>query len=339
MVTPMVHEVGVGLDTTPELAAYAVTAYMVPFAALMLVSGTLAERWGRARTMRVSLVLFVVACGLCMLAPDIGWFLAARSAQGATNAFTTPLLVAAITDLVPRARLGRALGLFAGMQALGQGLSPLVSGPSAALDWRLAFAFPAFVAAVLALLPPTMTADDRAAAVPMTSAGQWRALVNRRLAVACAISFLCYFAAVGLTVLSVFRAEEQFGLGPWERGLVASSFGLAGLAAAPALGRLLDASGPRRIGVLMNVVLAGGLLLAALGPSIALLVMGIAVVGIAVTGLRTTINSLATTSAPGNRAGAASLALSLQFFGGSLAPVVWVPAYWRSAGPGSPRPR
>jgi hypothetical protein len=125
--------------------------------------------------------------------------------------------------------------LFAGMQALGQGLSPLVSGPSAALDWRLAFAFPAFVAAVLAMLPPTMTADDRAAAVSMTSAGRWWALVNRRLAVACAISFLCYFAAVGLTVLSVFRAGEQFGLGPWERGLVASSFGLAGLAAAPAL--------------------------------------------------------------------------------------------------------
>jgi MFS family permease len=84
----------------------------------------------------------------------------------------------------------------------------------------------------------------------------------------------------------------------------------------------------------MNVVLAGGLLLAALGPSIALLVMGIAVVGIAVTGLRTTINSLATTSAPGNRAGAASLALSLQFFGGSLAPVGWVPAYTAFGGAG-----
>ncbi|MDT7648653.1 MAG: transporter, family, multidrug resistance protein [Pseudonocardiales bacterium] len=84
----------------------------------------------------------------------------------------------------------------------------------------------------------------------------------------------------------------------------------------------------------MNVVLAGGLLLAALGPSIALLVTGIAVVGIAVTGLRTTINSLATTSAPGNRAGAASLALSLQFFGGSLAPVVWVPAYTAFGGAG-----
>ncbi|AOW85203.1 hypothetical protein BC342_00275 [Streptomyces olivaceus] len=46
MVTPMVHEVAAGLDSTPQTAAAAVSAYMLPFAALMLVSGTLAERWG-----------------------------------------------------------------------------------------------------------------------------------------------------------------------------------------------------------------------------------------------------------------------------------------------------
>ncbi|TCK25723.1 MFS transporter [Pseudonocardia endophytica] len=322
MVTPMVQEVAEGLRSTPELAAVAVTAYMLPFAALMLVSGTLAERWGRARTMRVSLLAFVLACALCTLAPDIGWFLAARALQGATNAFTTPLLVAAITDLVPRARLGRALGLFAGMQAAGQAASPLVSGPSAVLDWRLAFVFPAGVAVALALFSPTMTAHDRPAGPPSV-----RALANRNLAVACALSFLCYLAAVGLTVLSILRAEEDFGLGPWQRGLLAAAFGVAGLAAAPLLGRRLDAIGPRRTGVLMNLLLAAGLVTAAFGSGVVLLGAGIAAVGIAVTGLRTTINSIATTSTDTNRAGAVSLALSFQFFGGALAPLVWVPLH------------
>jgi ACDE family multidrug resistance protein len=313
MVTPMVHEVAAGLGSTPEVAAGAVTAYMVPFAALMLVSGTLAERWGRARTMQVSLVLFVVSCGLCVLAPDIRWFFAARALQGATNAFTTPLLVAAITDLVPRERLGRALGLFAGIQAAGQAFSPLVSGPSAAVDWRWAFALPAVLAIGLALVPPTMTARDGA-----TRVVRWRGLASRQLAIACAMSFLCYSAGVALTVLSVLRAEQEFGLGPWQRGLVAAAFGLAGLAAASLLGRRLDALGPRRTGVAMNAVMVVGLLLAALGPSVALMAVGIALAGITVTGLRTTVNALAATSAPGNRAGAASLALSFQFFGGAL---------------------
>ncbi|GAA1389239.1 MFS transporter [Pseudonocardia kongjuensis] len=322
MVTPMVPEVADGLATTPELAAAAVTAYMLPFAAVMLVSGTLAERWGRARTMQVSLVAFVVACGLCVLAPGIGWFLAARALQGVTNAFTTPLLVAAITDLVPRAGLGRALGLFAGMQAAGQAASPLVSGPSAALDWRLAFVFPALVALVLAALPPTMTAGP-----PRTGPPPVRALLNRNLAVACGLSFLCYLAAVGLTVLAILRAADDFGLGPWERGLLASSFGVAGLLAAPLLGRRLDRLGPRRTGVGMNLLLAAGLVVAAVGPTVLLLGIGIAAVGVAVTGLRTTVNAIAATSTEGNRAGAASLALSFQFFGGALAPLLWVPLY------------
>ncbi|RBL79103.1 MFS transporter, partial [Streptomyces cavourensis] len=47
MVTPIVHEVSAGLSSTPQITAGAVTAYMLPFAALMLFSGTLAERWGR----------------------------------------------------------------------------------------------------------------------------------------------------------------------------------------------------------------------------------------------------------------------------------------------------
>ncbi|WP_207943492.1 MFS transporter [Actinomadura sp. KC345] len=90
MVTPILHEVAGGLDSTPEAATAAVTAYMIPFAALMPVSGTLTERWGRRRTLRLSLAVFILASGLCALAPAIEVFLAGRVLQGATNAFTTP---------------------------------------------------------------------------------------------------------------------------------------------------------------------------------------------------------------------------------------------------------
>src|SRR5690606_41527948 len=120
---------------------------------------------------------------------------------------------------------------------------------------------------------------------------------------------------------------EALGPGAWQRGLLAAAFGVAGLLGAPLLGRRVDALGPRHTGITMNLLLAAGLLLAALGPSLALLAVGIAAVGIAVTGLRTTVNAVAATSASGNRAGAASLALSLQFFGGARAPLPWVPTH------------
>jgi ACDE family multidrug resistance protein len=323
MVTPMLHEVAKGLHSTEAAAAGAVTAYMLPFAGLMLVSGTLSERWGRRRTMRVSLAVFVLASLWCACATDMPWFLAGRALQGATNAFTTPLLVAAIADLVPGERLGRALGWFAAMQAAGQAFSPLVSGVSSAVDWRLAFAFPAAVAIALVALPP----DEGASARRAPGRASWRALLSARLAAASALSFLCYLAAVGLTVLCALRSQQLFGLGPAERGLVSASFGVAGLLCAGLLGKLLDRAGPRSVGLAMNALLATGVVISAFSSTVVMLVLGVVLAGAAVTGIRSTVNSVAVTSTPGNRGGATSLVLSLQFFGGALAPAVWVPLY------------
>ncbi|WP_207943493.1 hypothetical protein [Actinomadura sp. KC345] len=50
--------------------------------------------------------------------------------------------MAAISDITPRERLGRPLGLFAAPQAAGQSFSPVVSGTSAAVHWRPACAAP-----------------------------------------------------------------------------------------------------------------------------------------------------------------------------------------------------
>ncbi|TDH48118.1 MFS transporter [Mycobacterium eburneum] len=323
MVTPMIHEVALGLGGTERAAAGAVSAYMVPFAGLMLVSGTLAERWGRRRTIQVALLLFVVASAWCALAPDMTWFLAGRVVQGATNAFITPLLVAAIGDQVPRHRLGAALGWFAAMQAAGQAFSPLVSGMVTAVHWRLAFAFPAALAVLLVARPPGEAVVARHASGPAS----WRALKTKGLARACALSFLYYLAAVGLTVLGSLRAQQVFGLGPTPRGLVAAGFGIAGLVCAGLLGALMDRIGARILGLAMTTVLAAGILTAAFSATVAMLALGIVLAGIAVTGLRPVINSLAITSAPANRGGAASLALAFQFFGGALAPALWVPLY------------
>lgn len=323
MVTPMVHEVAAGLHGSVTAAAAAVTAYMVPFAALLLVSGTLAERWGRGRVVRAALLVFALVSALCAVAPTMELFLLGRAVQGAANAFITPLLVASIIDLVPGERRGRALGWFAGMQAAGQGFSPLITGVAAAWHWRLAFVFPALLAVVLVLLPP----DAAAAARRATGAVPWRVLVNRRLGSAAALSFLSYLGAVGLTVLVVLRVADDFGFGPVQRGLVSAAFGAAGVAAAGPLGRWAERVGPRPLGLVLNALLAAGLLAAALGPDPLLVVVGVLLAGAAVTGIRTIVNELAATSAPSNRGGAASLALAAQFFGGALAPVLWVPLY------------
>src|SRR5436189_4611519 len=49
-------------DASTGTIAAAIPAYLVPFAALQLVSGTIGERLGRRRVVRTGYVVYAVAC-------------------------------------------------------------------------------------------------------------------------------------------------------------------------------------------------------------------------------------------------------------------------------------
>ena len=130
----LVPELRDAFGATTSQIALAVPAYLVPFALLLVVSGTLGERLGRRRTVQTAYLAYAIASLAAALAPTIGAFLAARAAQGVANAFTTPLLMAALADSVPRARLGRSIGTFAGVQAAGISFAPLLGGLAAEVN-------------------------------------------------------------------------------------------------------------------------------------------------------------------------------------------------------------
>lgn len=331
MVTPMLPELASGLDTSLSTAAWALTAYLIPFAGIMLVSGTLAESWGRARTVRGAYVVYAVASIGCALAPTAGLFLGGRALQGAANAFTSPLLVAAISDAVPRERLSRSLGWYASMQAAGQAFAPLVGGGAAAFDYRWAFVASALAAAGLAFVPPSDAAPaEPGAAGALTAWGRYKALANRPLALACAVAFGLYLSTTGLMVLVALLGGDRFGLGPDARGLVIASFGVAGLATGRVLGRLADRFGLGRAGVTALLVFAAVTAAAGVVPAVWMLVAAVATAGAASTAARVVVNTLAVTSTPENRGGATSMTLSWQFLGSAIAPLVLLPVYHRA---------
>jgi MFS transporter, ACDE family, multidrug resistance protein len=326
MVTPMLPELGVGLKTSLGTAAWALTAYLVPCSALMMVSGTFGDRWGRARTVRVAYLVYAAASLGCALASSPAAFLAARAAQGSASAFTSPLLVASISDAVAPGALGRALGMFGSWQAAGQAFAPLVGGAAAALDYRWAFVVCALAAAGLARMPTPEAPNG----VRRGRTGHWRALANRRLVVSCAIAFCFYLATSGLQLLVALRAVDRFGLGPDTRGLVVATFGLAGLLTGSQLGRLADRLGVQLLGLGALACVGVCVLVAGMVPLLLLLVIVVAAAGSASTASRVVVNALALRSTPTNSGGAASMTLAWQFSGAALAPLVLLPVYtWR----------
>jgi MFS family permease len=117
-----VIERDLGLSTSA--AEWVVLAYLLPLAGLALPSARWLDTVGRRPALSFSLTGFALASLAAGLAPDLGWLIGARLAQGSFGALLFALVPALATTAVrPEAR-GRAMGLITTLGPLG-----LISGP------------------------------------------------------------------------------------------------------------------------------------------------------------------------------------------------------------------
>ncbi|QDP09574.1 MFS transporter [Prescottella equi] len=323
VVTSMLPEIGDGLGTDAAAAASSLTAYLLPFALVMLVSGTLGARWGRMRTVRVAYGVYLAASLACFAAPTLELFLGARVLQGCANAFTTPLLLATLAAMTPQHKLGRALGAFGALQAAGQTSAPLIGGLAAEADWRLAFLAIALVAALLG----AVGLPDAARTIPADTGARLRDALRPDVLRVGVVALLGWGALGGLGFLLAFRAEDVFGMSPAARGLLLTGFGVAGILTARPGGTLIDRIGARRTVVLGAV--AGATLVAVAGTVGYVAVAAIAwfVAGVASQFLLVGVNAAVLGAEGGNRGGAVSVVQSFRFSGAALAPLTLTPLY------------
>jgi MFS family permease len=317
----LIPQVRDDLGTTTAAVTAGITVYMVPFAALQLVSGTLGERWGVTRTVRIAYVAYAVVSILTVIAPDIGVFLVGRALQGAVNAFLSPLLLAALAMGAAPGRVGRLVGTFLAVQTAGAVFSPLLGGAAGAVDWRLAFIAPAILALGLAVLPMPAARDAHLEPPSL------RAALTPRVLRLSLVGALGYLAISGMSFVVALLAADELGAGPTLTGVIVAGFGVAGVVAGRQAGRLADRRGPATASAAGALVCAVALPLtgiadSALGVSAAWTLAG---VGSAL--VWSGLGSLAVEAVPGNRAGATSVYSAFRFAGLALAPVVWLPLF------------
>ena len=325
VILPMFSELRESFDASSSAVGLGFTIYLVPFAALLLVSGTLGERWGRRRTVRSAYLVYVAASVAVALSPTLSLFLAGRVVQGAANAFITPLLVSGLAEITPPERFGRAVGIYSSFQALGGVMAPIVGGITADIDWRWAFVGTAVVAFGLALAPPVGEPRTDVAAPRLGP------LVNRRMVMLGVAAFTAAAGPIGISVVVGVVARDELGVSGTAAGAILVTGALSAMATGPLWGRLVDRWGTRRAGivattgaVVLVAVMAGADLAVTLAVTWAL---AGAFVGFVVVVLQTT----AATSAPDNRGGALSFMLSFRFVGHGVGPVMWIPVVAWSA--------
>lgn len=110
------------------LVGVIVGAALVPQALGQWPAGRMAERFGARAMMIVGLTVAAVASLAFLVPVPVSWLVAFRFVQGIGFAAVIPAELAAVADVVPRARLGRAYGWVSGAQQAGFIAGPAIGG-------------------------------------------------------------------------------------------------------------------------------------------------------------------------------------------------------------------
>lgn len=277
---PLLPQIGDAFAVSPSAAALTVSAGTGGLAITVVLATWIGERVGRARVMRLGLVVAVVAQLVSTAMPTFELLIAARVVLGLALAGLVGVAMGHVGAEVHPAGLGQAMGLYVAGNSIGGVLGRLVTaGVSEFASWRLADAALGVCAAVatiafIVLLPASDQVPRRhLPRPPRPPRGAWLRPQVWALAL---VPFLLMGGFVALYNYLTYRlVGPPFSLSPAVVGLVFLAY-LAGSVTSALAGRAADRIGRvRAITVCLTLMALG--IVATLPDALWLVVLGFVV--------------------------------------------------------------
>ncbi len=174
--------------------SWAINAYTIVFAALLVPAGRLADRIGRKRVFFAGVVIFTVSSAFAGAAPSAALLIAARVVQAVGAAALLPSSLALVLGEFPRERRATAVGIWGAVGALAAATGPTLGALIIdAASWRLAFFVNLPVGALTILLGARLLRESKDA-----DAAQRQDLIGIPLLI----------AGVGALALGIVQSDE-----------------------------------------------------------------------------------------------------------------------------------
>ena len=319
VVVPALPSLTRSLDTTPALAQFVLSAYLIGLAVGQPFHGQLCDRFGRRPILLAGFTLFLVASIVATFAPTLPWLIVARVIQAIGASVGTVAARAMVRDVYDTERAAQMIAYIAAAMGIAPMLGPMIGGVMAAkFGWQSLFLVSAFMGAGLLLwmqaaLPETLVPDKRRAGGLKPLLQGYRLLLQSRDFVGYTLVYGFFggiffsFVAVGALVF-----ERDFGWSEAVFGMVWGSMALLHVLGAITSGRIISRIG--MYGLLRFGVLSSGvmgliqiILVSTLGTSVLTLLLPFAAL-MTLSGL---VLPVALTGAVGNRPEIAGLGSGL----------------------------
>jgi EmrB/QacA subfamily drug resistance transporter len=120
--------IGEDLDTGVGGLQWVINGYLLSVSALILLGGSLGDRFGRKLVFQVGVVVFAIGSVLCAVSPTVWMLIAARVVQGVGGALLTPGSLAILEASFRPDERGRAIGAWSGLAGVASALGPFLGG-------------------------------------------------------------------------------------------------------------------------------------------------------------------------------------------------------------------
>jgi EmrB/QacA subfamily drug resistance transporter len=140
VVNVAVPDIGRDLHASTSALQWILNGYLLTLASLILLGGSLGDRYGRRRIFVLGVGLFTLASLLCAIAPSTELLIFARALQGIGGALLTPGSLALIEASFRPGDRARAIGAWSGLGGVATAFGPLLGGYLiGAISWRAIF--------------------------------------------------------------------------------------------------------------------------------------------------------------------------------------------------------